>query len=287
MGLTKLLAGTTFTFGLASCVGWNNHGLRSGEVPFLEAGEERKTFTEEDFFGNRRVEVTQICAAQKPVTTLIHLRQMHYTTKEQEKRTSIEQLTPHEKKMLLHLQFYQTNNIQEDIYRFIEGQLQKGLRELWIEGYDRSDYASYNGRYGKLAYEAVLKELQERGFYIEEIQKGTLISCKYLPGAELLLDMEGKITLLPAEDFVLSERANISQQTKTGRKTNVYKNREDYVIQTLAESKKPYGFVLFGGGHNFYDNVEEWNRKYPDAQVSLIELTPASYPEEYTNKPKS
>ncbi len=62
--------------------------------------------------------------------------------------------------------------------------------------------------------------------------------------------------------------------------------RENVLIeQVLSDyhSFKPTGnqpyiaATIFGGAHNLQDNVEEHNRKHPDAKIALIEITPQNY----------
>ncbi len=57
--------------------------------------------------------------------------------------------------------------------------------------------------------------------------------------------------------------------------------REDVAINLVAYCEDGNGdkiaLVIYGGAHDFADNVRRYNEKHPDNQIALTVLTPQSY----------
>ncbi|MBD3247013.1 hypothetical protein GF378_00130 [Candidatus Pacearchaeota archaeon] len=49
---------------------------------------------------------------------------------------------------------------------------------------------------------------------------------------------------------------------------------ENALLNIAAEENNPFALTVYGSKHNFKDNIEQWNKKYPDKKYSLIEVTP-------------
>jgi hypothetical protein len=102
---------------------------------------------------------------------------------------------------------------------------------------------------------------------------------RFIPGAELLLGMEGKIKLLAATDPRIPR--------------DDLEAREDFIMSLAGNQRIPYCIVVLGASHVFggkescgpayrsgwsrhyrKDNIFAWNQKHPDEQFSLIEIVP-------------
>ncbi len=56
-----------------------------------------------------------------------------------------------------------------------------------------------------------------------------------------------------------------------------YFDRENDLIQRAGSSGKKVNITVFGGGHDFMDNLEDWNARHPDKAFSLVVVTPRNY----------
>lgn len=101
-------------------------------------------------------------------------------------------------------------------------------------------------------------------------------------GAEVRLRVEGKLELRIGEDEELNRKSNqivlryhlidpkISQKV-------IYEDREDKLLEIIHQDEEDIAITVFGGGHDFRDNIRNWNRKNPNHKYSLIVITPESY----------
>ena len=273
MGLVNLVKNAVFASALASCTVYG--GLEK-EV------DKRQVFTPDDFSSSPFVSVTQVYSVPDAKTTLIHIRQMHVTSNSLENDIIKDYSEDRKREFRLgRLGDYAIiNNVQREIYSFLDNLRNSSVNEVWAEGFVNSFFEFNAG----VEYNAVLRELYKKGLFVEEIDSGKLDSCKFIPGADLLLGMIGHYNILPGEDFFLNERAILSVKAGTGVYQSVFKDREDYMIKRIVDSGKPFGFFIFGGGHNFMDNIIDWNNTNTNRKVSFIEVTPRSFPVELSNK---
>ena len=202
---------------------------------------------------------------------LVHLRNVH-----NDFRKKIEEIKPSERKEIIAVQkdnykilnFLWTKNNQEPIEVYLEGTFPE-LEDI------RKSLAGLI----KLQLEAQ-KISREREFYF---------------GAAQMLEREGKIIIIPADTM-----DSITKATKAAEKNHfckaVYDDREDLLLEKIAEKSKPLVLTVYGSCHawggkssfrnyNFKgkfslkDNIFEWNEKHPDEKFSLIEITPKSLSE--------
>lgn len=163
------------------------------------------------------------------------------------------------------------NSSQREIYHFLRDLKREGVDEVWVEGLNDSKFECLD--YTK-NYSNIMSILLRSGLFTKESASGNKDSFKFIPGADFLLGMTGEYKLIPAESFFLHERATLSMQIESEVYENVYKSREDYLVEKIIESDKSQAFFIYGAGHNFIDNVALWNMRNPGKQVSITELTP-------------
>lgn len=122
--------------------------------------------------------------------------------------------------------------------------------------------------------------ITREGFATEEEVKDP---SRYLliGGADLVLGVLGlKVKAGEDEDINRRTAVKVEAALKEGnlaeKKDIIFKEAEDYVLQLVSRSNEPYSVVIYGGGHNFLDNVNDWNVKNPKDKFSLIVVTPRS-----------
>ncbi len=93
---------------------------------------------------------------------------------------------------------------------------------------------------------------------------------KYYVGADLLLAHVGRITMLPAETKAAWDEA----QRLGGPATADL--RENIAIDLASQGNGLMRVVVYGGAHNFVDNLERWNAKNPSRAMHCIVITPTS-----------
>lgn len=53
--------------------------------------------------------------------------------------------------------------------------------------------------------------------------------------------------------------------------------REDILLDIISQNKDTMAVTVYGGVHNWLDNIESWNRSHNKERFSLITVTPNSY----------
>ncbi|MGC9309812.1 MAG: hypothetical protein ACP5D2_03920 [Candidatus Nanoarchaeia archaeon] len=202
---------------------------------------------------------------------LVHIKQMHdnpashhIPTKDEilSREYKIRQdnkIIPPEYGVLLIQNIYQgVNDSQKGIYQILETITQQG-QEVLMEGvFDRDNIDKMNAEFSDF-YLRELKRLKRTGYF------NTREEYEYIPGAIIKLAAEGRLRAVPAEKSQFCHnRYNIE-------------GREDALLELISQSGNPYSISVYGSGHNFYDNIQEWNEKHPDNKISLIEVTPESH----------
>lgn len=90
------------------------------------------------------------------------------------------------------------------------------------------------------------------------------------------------LKLVPAENADVYSRALASIHANTAvdgpiRRENVLSDRENALLDIIAERGDPVAMTVYGGFHDWSDNIRVWNRRNPDHKFALIEITPTSY----------
>lgn len=63
----------------------------------------------------------------------------------------------------------------------------------------------------------------------------------------------------------------------SSRAQKLLADRENALLGIVAGAEAPVAVAVFGGGHDWSDNVAAWNRTHPTMKFSLIEITPRAY----------
>ena len=59
--------------------------------------------------------------------------------------------------------------------------------------------------------------------------------------------------------------------------------REAHIMQTIGNSRDSVVISIFGGSHDFANDVEQWNKDNPKNKIRLIEVTTAEYSREFAD----
>ncbi len=60
-----------------------------------------------------------------------------------------------------------------------------------------------------------------------------------------------------------------------------HQRREDVALGIIARAAPSLAILVFGGNHDFRDNVASWNREHPEQTFAFVEITPRSFLEAY------
>lgn len=100
--------------------------------------------------------------------------------------------------------------------------------------------------------------------------------------------------LVPAEkkDVIETSLAFVKSRREAGNfKTDdkeydqtVLQPREDALLDIVSKKNDPFAVTVYGGGHDWSDNVKKWNDKNPNDKFSLVVITPKSYPADEKRK---
>ena len=97
------------------------------------------------------------------------------------------------------------------------------------------------------------------------------------------LEQERGLRILAAEDRVANDLAGkaiesrYSELTNPRRRFHILDNRENVLLERIVTRGDKFAVTVYGGAHDWADNIRLWNRKHPDRQFALVEITPASY----------
>lgn len=108
---------------------------------------------------------------------------------------------------------------------------------------------------------------------------------KYIGGATELLAAEGELIPCPGEESVAYETSDkvsylfdkpIAERTLEESilfKKLMFEDREDAAIETIMTNiPDPVVGLSFGAGHDFTNNVDQWNARHPDQQIGLVDM---------------
>ena len=170
----------------------------------------------------------------------------------------------------------EVSTVQRDIYSILTSlHRQYGVTFVRAEGAERN--LSSEDCINVTA--AINTDLQDKGYLTEDEVFG-----KYLlyAGAEFAMGGASLLEVKAGESVELNEAAQ-DAWNKSGTynidAAEIYNPREDYVMKLVDDAREPYSVVVFGAKHDFRDNVERWNKEYPEDKFSLIVVTPAAYKE--------
>lgn len=222
---------------------------------------------------------------------LVHIKQKHMLPFESEKDTGNSALD--------------VLTCQKDIYTILDSRIKSGkLAEIYSEGLAQE--------YEKIR-NTVSPELESRMLALNKEQRKAFYERMFLSegGAAQVISLERRIPLRAAENLELNkkglkelgearERAHeavrkmnadlkeenivaAEQAINLSEKTlHKYREpREDYALSSIAgvlqKENKVLAYLVYGGGHDFKDNIERWNKEHPNSKFSLIVITPTSY----------
>jgi len=57
----------------------------------------------------------------------------------------------------------------------------------------------------------------------------------------------------------------------------VLHNRENALLHIISDKDDKVAVTVYGGFHDWANNIRSWNRSHPEDKFSLIEITPTSY----------
>jgi len=199
--------------------------------------------------------------------SMAHIKQSHYRpptfmknnpklTKEQ--NNQLRELYKNEYDRI----FRKINSIQKGIYAVLRFLNQKGYKEIRAEGAtipltEKQCLNEYNSTMSEiLTLFGKTKEENKPYFFV--------------PGADVIQGALGQIKLFPADKKELLQKAEKNPKDKL----YTYEARENALLEIIDESGKAFSIVVYGANHDFKDNIEKWNKKYPSKKFSLIEVTP-------------
>ena len=122
-------------------------------------------------------------------------------------------------------------------------------------------------------YKKLIVEEEE---YRMDIGKSMNISKLNKSALERLVE-EGKIRLLAAETQDANYKAVSAINDSNEFDKMVLDNRENILLKIISDSNNALNIAVYGGAHNFLDNVDRWNNQNIDKKYSLIEVIPKSY----------
>jgi hypothetical protein len=198
--------------------------------------------------GARSINKQKILDADK---TLVHIKQVHNNL----------EISPVERDYVI--------GVQKDIYQILNHLHEtQRIDEVYSEG-------NFEGKMEYLVQHPELVDLTNINLSLED---------KYLQGAEYMLQEEGKMKVIPAEtmegNFLAQDAVKDYENgliTLEERDRLIFDVREDSALKLISKNPNPLNVMLYGGAHNFGDNINQWNSQHPDQKYSLIEITPESY----------
>lgn len=208
---------------------------------------------------------------------LVHVKQAHLIPDLEKIANDISRIDDSNKiKIAKSLQeiFENTNIVQKDIYDILSYLIKnKKISEVREESVFEGEETSN---------EFITKEYLKNNKNLNDLlriwnkdkTKDYNEKIKYLPNATWVLCSENKIKLLPASNKKESFIAWESQ-----KKELIYEGRENYLLEIISKDKNPLQIVVYGGSHNLKDNIEQWNKKFPNKMFSFKEITPENYDE--------
>ncbi len=213
--------------------------------------------------------------AKQSVACLIHIRQKHTTNTNNPK--IVEEI----------------KKVQDNIVTIVDTLLQKNLagRYFYIEAATPITLKEMERSRSELQriMNGLRAEAHGAGLPEEEITK--LVKEIDTKHAEILNGfngtnrafMSGKIDYHPGEteEDQLRAFSSIVKALETssteGLQDAIFEDRENGVIKRFAADNVRTGVVVYGGSHDFSNNIATWNQAHPKEKLSLIVITPTSH----------
>jgi len=180
------------------------------------------------------------------------------------------------------------NNAQKDIYKGLSFLIDDiGLSDVIAEGFTEKDNLSLQRIKEKRSN--TLQVILGVGIFAKDkplLSKGIESeNIRYLLGAARLLASERKLNLSPAESSSLLEKARSTLYSKSKIEEQLHQDRENVVLDNTIRNSLPLSVVVYGSEHEFWDNIQKWNREHPNQKFSLIELYPINrkYTQDFPN----
>lgn len=82
---------------------------------------------------------------------------------------------------------------------------------------------------------------------------------------------------LPWTYRAAQEAAGNFLESPATRRRLMESDRENALLDIVALSNRPIALTVFGGAHDWSDNIVAWNRAHPRAKFALVEITPLAY----------
>lgn len=202
--------------------------------------------------------------------------------------------------------YTKVNNTQKNIKLALEHLAKTGLTRVHDEGI-LPEYEADSRKIAQLAYFQVLDELKEDGYLKNKTNSEQF---KYIPGAARYLAMRGTLELKASEDPVIYNLAQLTTKFESELKPLILKTkqeaqnipessttaeqkilvnaptseeackqyfnelREDSLLKIVSNRESPLSVAIYGADHNFENNIQKWNKLYPDKKFSYIIAKP-------------
>lgn len=104
---------------------------------------------------------------------------------------------------------------------------------------------------------------------------------KYIPGGAYIPIFEGDLKRVAASNSRLNAVAGYLIERESGELINefIYERREFFALKSCSNDTNDFSVLIYGGGHDFRDNILVWNKVHPDDKYSLIIVKPETYPD--------
>lgn len=228
---------------------------------------------------------------------LVHIRQLHLAP--------VDIDTPELRNLI--------TSVHKDIYQILcylternnvcevhsEGISEKNLEEaqraymVFMEHYEMlKKYEVHIGRVKELLGKN--PDNEEIQAYLKKIQAEYELQAQTFGESPSLLEnhavfrlyREKKIKIKPSENDAISDDAfflnRLFYEGKISRRTKeriVNEEREDAALEIISQDDSVMPVIVYGGGHDWTNNIRAWNSENPDKRFSLIVVTPESYKE--------
>ncbi len=181
----------------------------------------------------------------------------------------------------------------ENELKFLEYERDNCDFEVWVYGEKKAEEMSKKreNRIKELKEKTIPQKIKERTEYEQSIR---LSKKKREIDADAIdrLHLEGRIDVKAAETFEGNVRAdisctkyksNVNSVTEAEFDSVVLEDRENILLGLVSGNNDTYAVCVYGGAHNWHNNIKDWNKQYPDNKFSLIEVTPESYEKYQSN----
>tara|TARA_Y100000310_G_C20684635_1_gene818154 strand:+ start:489 stop:1604 length:1116 start_codon:yes stop_codon:yes gene_type:complete len=124
-------------------------------------------------------------------------------------------------------------------------------------------------------------EILEQIDKLNEEEKTFFEHFRYIPGGDYNHVFDGKLEQISCANSNLDAVAYDILELDSPELTKdfIYDRREFFVLESCSKGKELYPVFIFGGIHDFKDNVLVWNRYNSDKKYSLIIVEPESFAE--------